>query len=112
VNRVRKGLRIKRKARGLWAKVPFFLPRSRTGEGGRGGLGPAAGGGIQGPAAAGDRGKGRGGRGLATPVLTLVRDGLRRCLRGKGRPAVEVCGGGANGGVAVRLGATGSLRLG
>jgi hypothetical protein len=37
--------------------VPFFLPRSRTGEGGRGGLGPAAGGGIQGPAAAGDRGK-------------------------------------------------------
>jgi hypothetical protein len=57
VNRVREGLRIKRKARGLWAKVPFFLPRSRTGEGGRGGLGPAAGGGIQGPVAAGDRGK-------------------------------------------------------
>jgi hypothetical protein len=25
----------KRKARGLWAKTPFFLPRSRTGEGGR-----------------------------------------------------------------------------
>jgi hypothetical protein len=37
---------------------------------------------------------------------------LRRCLRGKGRPAVEVCGGGANGGVAVRLGATGSFQLG
>jgi hypothetical protein len=57
VNRVREGLRIKRKARGLWAKVPFFLPRSRTGEGGRGVLGPAAGGGIQGPTTAGDRGK-------------------------------------------------------
>jgi hypothetical protein len=56
-NRIRKGLRIKRKARGLWAKVTFFLSRSRTGEGGRGGLGPVAGGGIQGPAAVGDRGK-------------------------------------------------------
>jgi hypothetical protein len=57
VNRIKEGLRIKEKARGLWAKVPFFLPRFRTGEGGRGGLGPAAGGGIQGLAAAGDRGK-------------------------------------------------------
>jgi hypothetical protein len=92
--------------------VPFFLPRSRTGEGGRGGPGPAAGGGIQGSAAAGDRGKRKRGRGLSTPVLTLVGDGLRRCLRGKGRPAVEVGGGGANGGVAVQLGATRSLRLG
>jgi hypothetical protein len=30
-------------------------------------------------------------------VLTLVSDGLRRCLRGKGRPAVEMGSGGANG---------------
>jgi hypothetical protein len=74
VNRIKEGLRIKEKARGLWAKVPFFLPRFRTGEGGRGGLGLAAGGGIQGLAAAGDRGKRKRGRGLATPVLTLVRD--------------------------------------
>jgi hypothetical protein len=37
--------------------VPFFLPRFRAGEGGRGGLGPAAGSGVQGLAAAGDRGK-------------------------------------------------------
>jgi hypothetical protein len=81
--------------------------------GGRQGrLGPAAGGGLQGPTAAGDKGKRRRGRGLATPVLTLVSDGLRRCLRGKGRPAVEMGGGGANGGVAVRLSATGSSWLG
>jgi hypothetical protein len=39
VNIVREGLRIKRKARELWAKAPFFSPPSRTGEGGRGGLG-------------------------------------------------------------------------
>jgi hypothetical protein len=26
VNRVREGLRIKRKSRGLWAKAPFFSP--------------------------------------------------------------------------------------
>jgi hypothetical protein len=31
-------------------------------------------------------------------VLTLVGDGLRRWLRGMGRPAVGVVGGGANGG--------------
>jgi hypothetical protein len=80
--------------------MPFFLPRSRQGrEAGR--LGPAAGGGLQGPTAAEGRGKGGGGRGLATTVLTLASDGLRRCLRGKGRPAVEMGGGGAIGGVAV-----------
>jgi hypothetical protein len=28
-------------------------------------------------------------------VLTLARDGLGRCLRDKGRPAVEMGGGGA-----------------
>jgi hypothetical protein len=38
------------------------------------------------------------GGGPSTPVLTLVGDGLRRWSRGKGRPAVEVGGGGANGG--------------
>jgi hypothetical protein len=81
--------------------------------GGRQGrLGPVAGGGLKGRRRPGTGGKGGGGRGLATPVLTLVSDGLRRCLRGKGRPAVEMDGGGANGGVAVRLSATGSSRLG
>jgi hypothetical protein len=60
----------------------------------------------------GTREKGRGGRGDPTPVLTLASDGLRRCLRGKGRPVVEMGGGGAIGGVAVRLSATGSSWLG
>jgi hypothetical protein len=49
-----------------------------------------------------DGGRGQGerkrGRGLSTPVLTLVGDDLRRWLRGKGRPAVGVVGGGADGG--------------
>jgi hypothetical protein len=112
VNRVREGLRIKRKARGLWEKVPFFLPRSRTGEGGRGGLGRRQAAASRGRRQPGTGGKGGGGRGLSTPMLTWVGDGLRRCFRGKGRPTVEVGGGGANGGVAVQLGATGSLRLG
>jgi hypothetical protein len=58
----------------------------------------------RGSTAAGDRGKGRGGRGLSTPVLTLVGDGLRRWLRGKGRPAVEVVGGGTDGGGGGALG--------
>jgi hypothetical protein len=52
----------------------------------------------RGSTAAGDRGKRKRGRGLSTSVLTLVGDGLRRWLHGKGRPTVEVVGGGADGG--------------
>jgi hypothetical protein len=59
-------------------------------------LGPAVG--RRPPGAGGGReqgGKEGGGRGLSTTVLTLARDGLGMCLRGKGRPAVEMRGGGA-----------------
>jgi hypothetical protein len=112
VNRVGKGLRNKKKVGGLWANVPFFLPRSRTGEGGRGASVRRRAAASRGRRRPGTGGKGGGGRGLTILVLTLVSDGLRRCLRGKGRPAVEMGGGGANGGVAVRLSATGSSRLG
>jgi hypothetical protein len=60
VNRIREELRIKEKARGPWAKVPFFFPpRNRTereggaGMAGRQGYPPAA----PAAAAAGDKGK-------------------------------------------------------
>jgi hypothetical protein len=67
--------------------MPFFLPRSRKGrEAGR--LGPAAGGGLQGPTAAGDRGKGGGGRGDSIPVLTLSWGGAWEWIGGGGQREV------------------------
>jgi hypothetical protein len=81
VNRIKGGLRIKEKARGFWAKVPFFLPD--PGRGGRRGASVRRpGGGLQGPTAAGGRGKRRRGRRLATTVVTLARDGLRGWIGG------------------------------
>jgi hypothetical protein len=96
---IRKGLGIRRKTRGLWAIMPFFLPRSRQGrEAGR--LGPAAGGGLQGPTAAGDRGKKRmGARGfnLRAHLQLGRRVGMDRRRRTEG-------GGDARGGGEVELG--------
>jgi hypothetical protein len=54
--------------------------------------------GVPGSAAAGGRGKRRGGRGLPISALTLVGGVLWRWLHGKERLAAEVGGGGANGG--------------
>jgi hypothetical protein len=102
VNRVREGLRIKIKARGLWAKAPFFFPRSRTGEGGRGGLGRRRAAASQGSAAAGDRGETeRGPRGsqprahlgLGLLVEVAPRRGLGGGAIGGGGGAREGCEG-------------------
>jgi hypothetical protein len=71
--------------------MPFFLPRSRQGrEAGR--LGPASGGSLQGPTAAGDRGKMRRGRGDSIPVLTLSWGGAWEWIGDSGQREVAVLG--------------------
>jgi hypothetical protein len=110
VNRVR-GARDNREDQGALGKFSLLPPPDpdRGGRrGARSGGRAAASRGRRRPGAGGIEG---GGRGLAPTVLTLAKDGLRRCLRGKGRPAVKMGGGGANGGVAVRLSAAGSSWL-
>jgi hypothetical protein len=73
---------------GLLANLsPPSSLRFRTEGGGNWGGPPAGSGDCRRPGGRrrpGTGGKGRGGRGLSTPGLTLVGDGLKRGLRGKG----------------------------
>jgi hypothetical protein len=100
--RIEKGARWKEKKEGQGAfgktAISFlFLDLEQGREAGR----PrptAAAAAPRGSAAAGDRGKRRGGRGLPIPALTLVGDDLWRWLRGEEWAAAEVSGGSANGG--------------
>jgi hypothetical protein len=70
VNIVREGLRIKRKARGLWAKEPFFSPPPIQNRGGRQGRPrPTASGGAPGG---------------SIPLPTLGCDGVQRRIGGGG----------------------------
>jgi hypothetical protein len=79
--------------------MPFFLPPIQNRGGRQGRPRPTAGGGVQGSAAAGDRGKRGGDRGDLIPVLTLGWGCLWRRLRGEVWAAAEASGGGAIGAV-------------
>jgi hypothetical protein len=100
VNRDREVLEIKRKARGLWAKTPFFFPpiqnrgraRVASASGGRrrpGGQRRTGIGEPWGSAAAGDRGKQRGGSMGSQPCAHLVLWWLVEAA-----PRATACGGG------------------
>jgi hypothetical protein len=71
VNRIKEGLRIKEKASGPWAKVPFFFPPSKQNrEGGGRGHGRPAGVPAGGSSRGGGRGQGEkeeGGEGVLPP---------------------------------------------
>jgi hypothetical protein len=101
VNRI-EGLRIKEKARGPWAKVPFFFPLSNQNrEGGGRGHGRPAGAPAGGSSRGGGRGAGQNGEGTRGffPRAHLGLEGTVEAARRRAEG-----GGGANGGGAVVLG--------